>query len=134
MATVSIWKRVYRDELMMKPSPYFIYCVRLVTHPISNVRKQLREFFSNLMRRDANVFFGGSIHAGPLPSLVEHSPMQLSNIRFIKGVAQAKTARVQSPTYCDKNIFSLPFVKLLLIRKIWKKVALFFGSDRSDAV
>src|SRR6202162_2764729 len=82
MPAVSIGKCVNDDQLIMKSDSTFVDLVCLLIQPILCISQELAQFFEDLMDRHAEVFLCFSGGAGPFPCLVEHAPVEFTNIPF----------------------------------------------------
>jgi hypothetical protein len=73
MATVAIGEWMNPDEPMMKPDSEFVRLKGLMFDPIASITQETRQRLTDLVMRDTDVLFCGSVGAGPFPRLVKHA-------------------------------------------------------------
>lgn len=110
MATVAVRKGVDENQAVMKADGEFIGRIGFVLQPIARIAKQGGEAFANFMVGNTNVFFGCSISARPLPSLIEHSQMEISYVWLDKRVTPAKIVGCECPRVRFENVLSFPLI------------------------
>ena len=92
--------------------------------PVAGIAQQSAQCVADLVVRDPDVFFGGPVDACPLPRLVEHSTVQVSEIRFGQRILPANIPRSEGPAIGHKNIRPLELVKLFLHGEVGNEVGL----------
>ncbi len=114
----------------MKADGQFVGNIGSVFQPIPRIAKQGGESLANFMMRDADVLFCGSIGSGPLPSLIEHSQMEIPSVGLDKRVTSAKIFRCECPRIRFENILSFPLVQFFPGREVGNEISLFIGRQR----
>lgn len=82
MAPVPVWKRMDLDQAVMQSNHDFIGQESLVIEPVGAIVDELSDLGGDRSPVHAYVLVRVAIAARPLPGLIEHAPMELSNGRF----------------------------------------------------
>lgn len=134
VAAVAVREGMDQNQPMMETDCKFVGRIGSVFQPIACIAQQGGEAFADFVVRDANVFLGGAIRPCPLPGLIEHAQMEISNVRLDKRITAAKTVGCERPRIRFENILSFPLVQLFLGRKIGNEICLLVGRQRRIAL
>lgn len=127
MAPIAIGEGVNHHQAVMKANGKFIGGIGFVFQPIACISEQAGQSFADLVVRNANVLFAGSVDSCPSPGLIKHAPVKVPYIRLDQRIIPAEIVRRESPDISFENILSFPFVEFLLGREVRNEIRLFFG-------
>ena len=99
-------------EPMVKANGYLIRRIGVVLHPVAYVTAQSHESLSNFVDWNPDVLLSAPVLPGPLPRLVEHPFMELSNIFVRRDICWAR-AIFNGPGSRLQIVFAFPFVEFL---------------------
>jgi len=126
---IAVGEGVNHHQAMMKANRKVIGSVRSVFQPIACIAEQAGQSFANLVVRNANVLFAGSVDSCPSPGLVKHAPVKIPYIGLDERIIPAEIVGRERPGICFENILSLPFVEFFLGREVRNEIRLLFGGE-----
>ena len=98
MSVIAVCKEMNEDEAVMEPDSNLICRECSVFYPVAGVSDEDRELLPHLVMGNGNVLLGGEIQASPFPSLIEHPPMQLTDVGLRQSIVAGfgKTPSMQT--------------------------------------
>src|SRR6202166_3875543 len=130
VAPVPVRERMNQNQPMMDANCKFVGRIGSVFQPIARIPHERADPLADFVVWHANVLLGGSIDARPLPGLVKHSQMEVSDIRLNQRIAPAKATGIEGPRVRFENVLSFPLAKLLFGRKIGNEFCLLLRRQR----
>src|ERR1700722_4540587 len=134
VAPVAVRERMNQNQPMMDANCKFVRRIGSVLQPIARIPNERAYPLADFVVWHANVLLCGSIDARPLPGLVKHSQMEVSDIRLNQRIASAKATEIEGPRVRFENVLSFPLVKLLFGRKIGNEFCLLVCRQRCVAL
>ena len=113
----------------MKANRKFVGSVGSAFQPIPYIAQQASQSFADVVVRNADVLFAGSVDPGPSPGLIKHAPVKIPYIGFNERIIPAEIVVRESPGISFDNILPFPFVELFFGREVRNEVRLFFRGE-----
>lgn len=126
---IAIGEGVNHHQAVMKANRKFIGSIGSVFQPVACIAEQTGQSFADLVVRNADALFAGSINSCPSPGLIEHAPVKVPYIGLDQRITPAEIVGRESPGISFENILPFPFVEFFLGREVRNEIRLFFRGE-----